>query len=167
LQERDALLEYVLAKQPDAPEEAERERLPQTHNSRIFKLRIGGKEAGHFCPSCGQPAKEYVSAHLFLGSSDDGRILEMFCQLGRERRSGLAGGGFHMASRMASLALQYQAPVESVIRQWRYHKDSSGGRPWGATEPLKEPTGVGSLADYIGWVMSNEVERRKKEAEGK
>jgi hypothetical protein len=117
----------VLAKQPDAPEQTERERLPQTHNSRIFKLRIGNKGHAPFCPTCGQPSKEYVSAHLFLGTTDDGRILEMFMQLGRDRRGGLAGGGFHMASRMTSLALQQHAPMESVIRQWRYHKIQAVG----------------------------------------
>jgi hypothetical protein len=62
---------------------------------------------------------------------------------------------------MMSLALQYGASPETVIRQARYQKDLSGGRPWGATEPLKEPTGVGSLVDYIGWTVEHEIERRK------
>ena len=155
LQERDELLAYVLAQRPDAPEKAERERLPQTHNSRIFKLRIGGKDNPNRC-----------GAHLILGFHDDGRWAEAFVQLGRTHRSTLAAGGFHLASRMMSLALQYGASPETVIRQARYQKDLSGGRPWGTDEPLKEPTSVGSLVDYIAVVAAKEVERRKREASG-
>jgi hypothetical protein len=163
LQERDALLEYVLTKQPDAPEQTERERLPQTHNSRIFKIRIGSQERDKWCPTCGQPAKEACSAHLFLGFFDDGRLGELFCQLGRARRYSMAAGGFHMASRMTSLALQHGASIETVVRQMRYQKDSSGGMPYGPDGPIKGTTGVGSLVDYMAVVIDKAVEDRKKE----
>jgi hypothetical protein len=156
LEQRDALLDY-LAAHGSAP--AKRERLPgppyaaeqvTTRRSRVCKLRIGAK---------GAPG--YVSCHLFLGFYPDGRLGELFVQLGREHRSDLAGGGFHWGAKMASLALQHGATVESVLRQMRYDRDASGGRPHGADGPLKTLTGVTSLTDYLGLVIERVLAESK------
>lgn len=148
LEQRDALLEYL--GDHAAPMKA-RERLPgppyaadqiTTRCSRVFKLRIGAKGApGH------------VSCHLFLGFYPDGRLGELFVQLGREHRSDLAGGGFHWGAKMASLALQHGAAPEVLLRQMRYDRDASGGRPHDVDGPLKGLTGVTSLTDYLGMVI--------------
>jgi hypothetical protein len=153
LEQRDALLDYLA--EHNAPA-AKRERLPgppyaageiTTRNSRVFKLRIGAK---------GLPG--HVSCHLFLGFYPDGRLGELFVQLGREHRSDLAGGGFHWGAKMASLALQHGAPPEVVLRQMRYDRDASGGRPHDAEGPLKGLTGVTSLTDYLGVVIERALE---------
>jgi hypothetical protein len=154
LQERDALLEYILVKSPEAPERHERERVTQSGDtgwSVIRRLRIGKREEKEqFCSKCGQPSAKHCSAHLFLGFYPDGRLGEMFVTLGRSHRNVLAGGGFHLAAKLGSLALQYGAKPESIVRQMRYQKDSSAGRPFGPDGPLKDTPGVSSLVDYIG-----------------
>jgi len=148
LEQRDELLDYLA--EHNAPV-TPRERLPgppyaegevTTRRSQVFKLRLGARGApGH------------VSCHLFLGFYPDGRLGELFVQLGREHRSDLAGGGFHWGAKMASLALQHGAPVEAVLRQMRYDRDASGGRPHDAEGPLRDLTGVTSLTDYLGVVI--------------
>jgi hypothetical protein len=153
LQERDALLEYIFTKAPDAPEQHERERVTpvgDTSWTAIRRLRIGKREKEQFCAKCGQPSEKHCSAHLFLGFYPDGRLGEMFVTLGRSHRNVLAGGGFHLAAKLGSLALQYGAQPESIVRQMRYQKDSSAGRPFGPDGPLKDTPGVSSLVDYIG-----------------
>lgn len=166
LQERDALLEYILVKSPEAPERHERERVMQSGDtgwSVIRRLRIGKREKEQFCPKCGQPSEKHCSAHLFLGFYPDGRLGEMFVTLGRSHRNGLAGGGFHLAAKLGSLALQYGAKPESIVRQMRYQKDSSAGRPFGADGPLKETPGVSSLVDYLGITIERVLAEKAEE----
>jgi len=152
LEERDALVEYVLERAPDAPEKVERERLPQTHRSLIRRLRIGQK---------GDP--DSISAHLFMGFYDDehgGRLGELFISLGREDRCGPVGGGFHLAAKFGSVALQHGAKWQTLARQCRYQRDSSGGRPYGPDGPLKGVLTVHSLADYVGRTIEDEMMAR-------
>lgn len=168
LQERDALLEYIFVKAPDAPEQHERERVTQigdTSWSTIRRLRIGKREKEEFCPKCGQPSAKHCSAHLFLGFYPDGRLGEMFVTLGRSHRNVLAGGGFHLAAKLGSLALQYGAKPESIVRQMRYQKDASAGRPFGPDGPLKDTPGVSSLVDYIGITIERVLAEKAAERE--
>ena len=149
LEERDALIAYVLERAPDVALAAQRERMPESRRSLIRKLRIGAKGTeGH------------ISAHLFMGFYDDGRLGELFVQLGRHHRDGPAGGGFHLAAKMASIALQHGAAYTTLTRQMRYQRDSSGGRPFGTDGPLKGTVTVHSLVDYIGRTIEETMEAR-------
>jgi len=160
LEERDALVGYVLERAPDAPERAERERLPQTRRSLIRRLRIGQK---------GEP--DSISAHLFMGFYDDahgGGLGELFISLGRENRCGPVGGGFHLAAKFGSVALQHGAQWQALARQCRYQRDSSGGRPYGADGlPIKGVLTVHSLTDYIGRTIEIEMAARPAVADAK
>jgi len=168
LQERDALLEYIFVKAPDAPAWRERERVTpvgDTSWTAIRRLRIGKREKEQFCAKCGQPSEKHCSAHLFLGFYPDGRLGEMFVTLGRSHRNVLAGGGFHLAAKLGSLALQYGAKPESIVRQMRYQKDSSAGRPFGPDGPLKDTPGVSSLVDYMGVTIERVLAEKAAERE--
>jgi hypothetical protein len=170
LEQRELLLDYVLEKAPDAPERADRERVEQigdTGHSLITRLRIGKKTGTGYCEKCGQALKDHCSAHLFLGfygtGPRAGQLGEMFIKLGRGLANGLSGGGYHLAAKLGSLALQHGASEENVVKQFRYQKDASGGRPWGADGPRKDITGVSSLSDYIGLAIEQILASRKKE----
>lgn len=178
MQERDALLDYVLVKAPDAPEKQERERVHNTMRSSLAesdqstcytvtrRLRIGKREKDHICEKCGQPSEKHCSAHLFVGFYPDGRPGELFISLGRSHRTALAGGGFHLAAKLGSLALQHGAAAESLIKQMRYQKDGSAGKPFGVDGPMKDTPGVSSLADYLGLTIERVlVEQAAAEAE--
>jgi hypothetical protein len=164
LDEREELLAYVLARTPAAAlptahPDVMRELLPNDRHSCVKKLRINAK---------GTP--EHISAHLFMGFYDDGRLGELFIQLGREHRDGPAGGGYHLAAKMGSLALQHHCLPGRVVRQMRFQHDASGGRPYGPTGPLLPPAGphagptegvtVSSLTDYIGIMIGHELAAR-------
>jgi hypothetical protein len=175
LEERDALLDYILAARPP---EAGRARLPgppyaddaiTTRRSVIRKLRIGEKTDPLFCPTCGQSMPGFSSAHLFMGfydEKDGGGLGELFISLGRSQRSSLAGGGFHCAAKMASLALQHGASAASLIRQMRRDRDNSEGRPYGPDGPIPGPR-VASMTDLVGITLEGVLAERAVAVEPK
>lgn len=168
LEQRELLLDYVLEKAPDAPEKADRARVEETGrtgHSWIGRLRIGKKDKVRFCKECGSPSKDYCSAHLFLGFYGDGRLGELFLKLDRRHANTITGGGYHLAAKFGSLALQHGATEATVIKQMRYQKDGSAGRPWGPDGPRKDITGVSSLTDYIGVTIERVLAERDKERE--
>jgi hypothetical protein len=165
MEQRDLLLEYVLKQAPDAPEKQERQRVEQTGESGhswIGRLRIGKKDKVKFCEKCGAPSKDYCSAHLFLGFYESGNLGEVFVKLDRRHANELAGGGYHLAAKLGSLALQHGATEASIVKQCRYQKDGSAGRPWGDEGPRKDITGVSSLTDYVGVTIEKVLAERDK-----
>ena len=163
MEQRELLLEYVLEKAPDAPEKQERERVEQngeSGHSWIGKLRIGKKDKVRICPQCGTPSKDYCSAHLFLGFYESGELGEIFMRLDRRHANTITGGGYHLAAKLGSLALQHGATEASIVKQMRYQKDGSAGRPWGPEGPRKDITGVSSLSDYVGVTIEKVLAER-------
>jgi len=168
LEERDALLDYILASgSPDA----RRVRLPgppysdddvTTRRSVIRKLRIGAKSDPLFCEKCGQPMPGHISAHLFLGfygAEHGGGLGELFITLCRGHREGATGGGYHAFSKTASLSLQHGCSVDALLRQLRRQHDESGGHPYGPDGQLPGPR-VTSLTDLVGITVEKVLEER-------
>lgn len=158
LEERDELLDYILAA---GPSEERRVRLPgppygedgvTTRRSVICKLRIGPKSDPLFCVTCGQPMPGHISAHLFLGFYGEeygGGLGELFVVLGRGLRENAVGGGYHGFAKAASVALQHGCPAKTLVNQLRYQHDSSGGHRYGPAGQIPGPR-VTSLMDLIG-----------------
>ena len=168
LEERDALLDLILAAEPP---EAVRCRLPgppygeeeiTTRRSVIRKLRIGAKSDPLFCITCGQPMPGHISAHLFLGfygEEHGGGLGEVFVSLGRGYRDTAAGGGYHFGAKASSLALQHGCPAKALVNQMRYQHDLSGGHPYGPDGQLPGPR-VTSLTDLVGITVARTLEER-------
>lgn len=165
LEERDGLLDYILAGSPPAEF---RSRLPgppylddavTTRRSVIRKLRIGPKSNPLLCCKCGQPMPGHISAHLFLGFYETGELGEVFTTLGRGYRESATGGGYHAFSKAASLSLQHGCSVETLLRQLRRQHDGSGGHPYGPDGPIGGPR-VTSLTDLVGLTIEKTIEER-------
>jgi hypothetical protein len=168
LEERDGLLDYILSGSPPVENRVRLSGPPYadggvtTRRSVVRKLRIGEKTNPLFCPTCGQSMPGFSSAHLFMGfydEKDGGGLGELFISLGRSQRSSLAGGGFHFAAKMASLALQHGAPAASLIRQMRRDRDNSEGRPYGPDGPIPGPR-VTSMTDLVGLTIERILAER-------
>jgi hypothetical protein len=72
----------------------QRERLPDTRDSRTFKLRVGAEKLT--CETCGAVLPgSATTAHLHVGFYPDGRLGELFVQLDRHRRGDVAATFAH------------------------------------------------------------------------
>jgi hypothetical protein len=168
LEERDGLLDYLLA---GPPPPTVRSRLPgppypddtvTTRRSVIRKLRIGAKSDPLFCVTCGQPMPGHISAHLFMGfygEEQGGGLGELFVALGRGHRDTAAGGGYHGFAKASSLALQHGCPAKALVKQMRYQHDLSGGHPYGPDGQLPGPR-VTSLTDWVGLTIERVLVER-------
>lgn len=140
-----------------------RERLPDTRESRTFKLRIGSEKQA--CPTCGAALPgSATTAHLHLGFYPDGRLGELFVQLDRHRRGDVAATFAHALAVALSLGLQHGIPPEVFTAKFRHVRDASGGRPMcadgaGRHAPCEGLGQVGSLLDYIAIVLERATAR--------
>jgi len=167
LEERDGLLDYILAGSPPVenrvrlpgPPYADDSDVVTTRRSVIRKLRIGAKSNPLFCEKCGQPMPGHISAHLFVGFYENGAPGECFVVLGRGHRDTATGGGYHAFAKAASVALQHGCPAKTLIAQMRRQNDSSGGKPFGPDGPIPGPR-VASLTDYMAVVIERIVAER-------
>jgi hypothetical protein len=104
-----------------------RERLPGRRNSWIQKVRIGepGSQHTYYCS---------------FGEYTDGRLGEIFIDTAKD--GSFARGVIGALARMASIALQCQAPIEEVVHSLRDLDFPPNGKVTGEYTQVKECTSV-------------------------
>ncbi len=109
--------------------EAERERLPDTRRSLTHKVVIESEQGP-------------VSVFLTAGFYDDGRLGEVFIQVGKSGST--MRGLIDDFARLVSYALQYGVPLAALAEKFR----GANYPPQGPTSNPDIPT-CSSLSDYV------------------
>ena len=108
-----------------------RKKLPDVRPGKRITLRI--PRPAKECPYCkkelqpAKPLKLYVTVNCYA----NGRPGEIFIKIDNHE-SGLASGALDAAAIAASMALQYGAPFEDVMRKWvglRFEPSGVTGNP--------------------------------------
>jgi ribonucleoside-diphosphate reductase alpha chain len=133
----------------------DRRRMPTDRESITKRLQLVWPD--HPCPHCGaeQHADKRLRVYATVGLYEDGTPGELF--FSGDRMGKFPHGVLHNLAMMASLALQYGAPIEKVIAQWR----STRFPPEGFTGDKEFPRCT-SLLDYVArWLEARFVTRGK------
>lgn len=130
-----------------APTPRSRDRLPDVRDSLTHKFTIKG-----------QNGDSDTEVYMIVGFYPDGRIGELFVTLSLD--STALGAMLDQWAAAVSIALQYGAPLESIVRKFTYQ--NFGPRGWtGSQVPVLRS--VNSVVDYIAralWLIhANGAER--------